>query len=74
MTLSMLQDLLITYGALCQHTWTHATRRYDHLTQYDSETNFICPYANGGGQSGPSYPSYVGMNYYCESGTDNQVD
>ena len=31
-------------------------------------------FANRGGQSGPSSPSYVGINYYCESGTDNQVD
>ena len=54
--------------------WTYATGRYDHLTQNNSETSFICPCANGDGQSGPSSPSYVWMNYYCEPGTDDRVD
>ena len=55
--------LSITYGNPRQHIWTYATGRYDHLNQHSSETNFICPCANEGGQSGPSSPSYVGMNY-----------
>ena len=63
----------VTYGSPRQHIWTYATVRYHHLTQNDSEINFICPCANGDGQSGPSSPSYVGMNYYCESRTDDQV-
>ena len=65
--------LSITYGNPRQHIWTYATGRFDYLTQNNSETRFICPCANGGGQSGTLSPSYVGTNYYCESGTDNWV-
>ena len=39
--------LSITYGSPRQHIWTYATESYDHLNQYNSETNFICPCANG---------------------------
>ena len=66
--------LSITYGNPRQHIWTYAAGRYDYLTQNNSETRFICPCAYGGGQNGPLSPSFVGTNYYCESGTDNRVD
>ena len=66
--------LSITYGNRRQHIWTYATGRYDHVAQNNSETKFICPCASGGGQSGPSPPSYVGENYYCESGTGKRVN
>ena len=65
--------LSITYGSPRQHIWTYATGRYDNI-QFPSETSFICPCANTGGQSGPSSPFYVGTDYYCESGTENMVD
>ena len=68
MTFPMLQDY---HGDLCQHIWTYATGRSDHQTLHNSENYFICPCANRGSQSGPSSPSYVGMNYYFESGTEN---
>ena len=64
--------LSITYGSPRQHIWTYATGRYDNI-QSASETAFICPCANTGGESGPSSPSYVGTDYYCESGTENTV-
>ena len=64
--------LSITHGTPRQHIWTYATGRYDN-TRFASEATFICPCANTGGQSGPSSPSYVGTNYYCESGTENTI-
>ena len=69
--------LSITYGNPRQHIWTYATGRYDHLISFrqnSTETMFTCPCANVGGRSGPSAPSYVGANYYCESGAENRVD
>ena len=64
--------LSITYGSSHQYLWTYATGRYHHLNLNNSETKFICPC--GDGQVGPSSHYYVGMNYYCESGTDDRFD
>ena len=73
----MLQDYqLLMVPHVNTYGHNYATGRYDYLkilNQNNSETNFICPCPNGGGKSGPSSHYYVGMNYYCESGTDDQV-
>ena len=50
--------LSITYGNPRQHIWTYANGDYD-----ISNTRY-CPCDNSGGTT----PSFVGNNYYCESG------
>ena len=56
--------LMITYGSPRQHIWTYVIGRLDnHIS-----TCCNCPCTVGGG-SAP--PSFVGANYYCESGAAN---
>ena len=56
--------LSITYGYPRQHIWTYVAGLYDNRTLINQ--NCIC--AVGGGLAPPSF---VGTNYYCESGTIN---
>ena len=51
--------LSITYGTSRIHIWTYAAGRSDNQTHIHN-----CPCAPGG----QSPPSFVGNNYYCESG------
>ena len=53
--------LLISYGNPRQHIWTYVVGLCDDRTY----TNSNCPCTIGGG---PTAPSFVGTNYYCESG------
>ena len=53
--------LSITHGSPRQHIWTYASG----LTDNGSYPNFNCPCA---AIPGPAPPSFVGNNYYCESG------
>ena len=55
--------LSITYGNPQQHIWTYAVGRHDNGVTY-------CPCDNPGGET----PSFVGNNYYCESGSRNTSD
>ena len=57
--------LSITHGNPRQHIWTFANGLYDGLGANDQ---YNCPCAPG--SESPS-PSFVGTNYYCESGTNN---
>ena len=59
--------LSITYGSPRQHIWTYANGDFD-----SKKTNEICPcyYDKSGGTT----PSFVGNNYYCESGRDHTDD
>ena len=59
--------LSITHGNPRQHIWTFANGLYDGLAYYDQ---FNCPCAPG--SEYPS-PSFVGTNYYCESGINDNV-
>ena len=56
--------LSITYGSPRQHIWTYATGAYD----YSGGIN--CPCDGAGGIT----PSFVGNNYYCESGRGSIID
>ena len=56
--------LSITYGSPRQHIWTYANGDYD-----ISGTN-LCPCDGDGG----TIPSFVGSNYYCESGRGSTDD
>jgi len=58
--------LSFTHGHPRQHIWTYANGLYDGLG--DSNDRYNCPCAPG--SEYPS-PSFVGTNYYCESGTNN---
>ena len=61
--------LSITYGNPRQHIWTFANGLFDGLdTRYGGSYN--CPCAPGS-----EYPSppFVGTNYYCESGANDNV-
>ena len=51
----------ITHGSPRSHIRT--------LAAHGSESNSGCPY-----EGGPSAPSFVGSNYYCESGYDGTGD
>ena len=55
--------LFITYGSPRQHIWTYATGAYDN-------GGINCPCDGTGGTT----PSFVGSNYYCESGRGNIDD
>ena len=54
----------ITAGNLHRHIWTYAAG----LTETDNR-GYSCPCASTAGQVPPSF---VGLNYYCESGAVNQ--
>lgn len=59
------EGLLLSYGSPRQHIWTYSIGLYDNRTD-----DLNCPCASGGLAS----PSYVGNDYYCESGTADRVD
>ena len=56
--------LSITYGMPRQHLWTYLHGQHDNKTS----TGFNCPCATAIG-GGPEPFSFVGTNYYCESGS-----
>ena len=56
--------LSITYGSPQQHIWTYANGDYDSISIGSS-----CPCDNFG--SALLIPSFVGNNYYCESGRED---
>ena len=56
--------LSITYGDPRQHLWTYAHGKWDNRT----DPGFNCPCATAIG-GGPQPLSFVGANYYCESGS-----
>ena len=58
--------LSITHGNPRQHIWTFANGLYDGLADVWDQYN--CPCAPG---SEYLSPSFVGTNYYCESGTND---
>ena len=55
------EGLSITYGSPRKHIWTFAVG----LSQDYNYPNYNCPCAQ---YPGPSPPSFVGNDYYCESG------
>ena len=55
--------LLITYDSPRQHIWTYTMGYYD---IHSSCCNCPC-------SGGLAPPSFVGANYYCESGTNNTI-
>ena len=58
--------LSITHGNPCQHIWTYAAGLTDSGNYAEN-----CPCA---AIPGHTPPSFVGNNYYCESGTENSWD
>jgi len=56
--------LLITYDSPRQHIWTYTMGYFDE----NSQPIHNCPCAGGWAP-----PSFVGTNYYCESGTNNTL-
>ena len=60
--------LSITHGNPRQHIWTFANGQYDGLGNHYDRYN--CPCAPG--SEIPS-PSFVGTNYYCESGDNSNT-
>ena len=59
--------LSITYGSPCQHLWTFAVgaREGPNYSRYN------CPCSQ---PPGTSAPSYLGNNWYCESGNPTTID
>ena len=56
-----IEGLSITHGSPRQHIWSYAVG----LTDNGSYADYNCPCA---AIPGPAPPSFVGSNYYCESG------
>ena len=54
----------LTYGSPRQHIWTFANA----LDEYPSHTVSICPCTNVSEQYTINIPSYVGNDYFCETG------
>ena len=59
--------LSITHGTPRQHIWTYVVG----LTDHDSDVNENCPCAQTPGRNSPSF---VGSNYYCESGAGSSFN
>ena len=55
--------LSITYGIPCQYIWTYAA-----AVREQPSTDANCPCSN---YPGASPPSFLGDNWYCESGNPN---
>jgi len=64
---SYVDGLSITYNSPRQHIWTYAVGSFDNRTD-DDFTVYNCPCALNGGTDPPSF---VGNNYYCESGVNH---
>ena len=59
--ISYAEGVLITSGSPRRHLWTYAVGQ--------SETHAHgCPCSTGGSSSRPNIPTFVGTDYYCESG------
>ena len=58
------EGLSITHGNPHQHIWSYAVG----ITDNGNYPSWNCPCA---ATSGPAPPSFVGSNYYCESGAGN---
>ena len=56
--------VIVTRGSPRQHIWTFAAGLQELTTSYPYET---CP-CEAGSPSGSRIPSFVGQNYFCESG------
>ena len=54
----------LTYGSLRQHIWTFANA----LDEYPHAFRHKCPCTNANEQSAISVPSFVGSDYFCETG------
>ena len=64
---SYADGLLITHGSPRQHIWTYAVGHSERVGYNPSR----CPCA---ASPGTAPPSFVGSNYYCESGTEDNHD
>ena len=64
---SCVEGLIITHGSPRQHIWTYPVGHSEHVGYNRSR----CPCA-ASPRSVP--PSFVGSNYYCESGVENSHD
>ena len=62
--------LSITYGVLRQHIWTYAAA-VSEMPITNSYTASNCPCAS---IPGTSPPSFLGNNWYCESGNPNPIN
>ena len=63
---SYVDGLSITHGSPRQHIWTYAVGYSEHVGNNPSR----CPCAASPGRVPPSF---VGSNYYCESGTEDST-
>ena len=61
--LAYVDGLSITHGSPRQHIWTYAAGRAEHVGDEQK-----CPCT---ASPGLAPPSFVGSNYYCESGSEN---
>ena len=62
--------LSITYGSPRQHIWTYAAGLGNQPLANNRHTRSNCPCSS---YPGASSPSYVGNNWYCESGNPNST-
>ena len=61
------EGVSLTYGSPRQHIWTFINARQENTFQYsDGQTS--CPCAPNSGISNIAPPSFVGNDYFCESG------
>ena len=58
------EGVSITHGSPCSHIWSLAAGVTETYIGYTA----ICPCLTDNGHTGPSPPSFVGDNYYCELG------
>ena len=61
---SYVEGVSITHGLRRSHIWSLAAGVTESQVGYAA----ICPCVTDNGYTGPSPPSFVGDNYYCESG------
>ena len=61
------EGVSITHGSPCSHIWSLPAG----VTEAHIGYMAICHCVTDNGHTGPSPPSFVGDNYYCESGSDH---
>ena len=63
----------VTHGTPRQHIWTFAVGLFEALPTPESCSDCLCFCGNPNTTSGAPPPSFVGVNYFCESGNPTQA-
>ena len=57
----------LTHGSPRKHVWTFVAA----LHEYNSHSNYVCPCTNTLNNPPPAVPPFVGQDYFCDTGSEN---